>query len=638
MKYLASPSQNNYNEKCRLCGQDTRYRFKKIILNKYEVSYFECSYCRSLQTESPYWLMDAYNDHAEKFDTGKASRTLENFLILPSLYDLLEIKQSSIFVDWGGGSGLLTRLMRDVGLNYYCYDLYSKSEFSQGFLWKTRKESISLISAFEVVEHFPNPSIDLQNIFNLNPDFFICTTEIYKGQDDDWFYLSPENGQHVFFYSTFGLALIASRFGYTAYPVGSYFLFSKRPLGESAMSRLAQWVSRKRENQTLSFLNWLNQPFLHAVRDHYFLAKELNQDELSATIVIDMVFFQLNQSGIARLWETMLRIWAQTPFGSKLLLLNRAKSSPLIDGLKYIDIQPYDYFNTEADCASLEQICRKHNACLFLSTYYSQPLTTPTLLMIYDMIPEHFGFDLDTPMWREKHSAIKNSFKFVCISRNSANDLEKYCAIQQNKIVVAHCGVDSNFIPASHDENQHFQEKYGINRPYFLIVGERGSYKNAGLLFSALHLLPNFQEYQVVCLGGRSVMEHEYSSLVAGLDIMLIRATNEEMHCAYSGAVALVYPSMYEGFGLPVVEAMACGCPVITCPCGSIPEVAGNDVLYISPTSPDELANALISVQQPSVRQRLVESGLAHAKEYSWQTMANAVQAAIEESVLLAST
>jgi glycosyltransferase involved in cell wall biosynthesis len=636
MAHAVAASGQHSDCECRLCGGIAQYRFSKVLLNKYTVAYFECGYCHSLQTEAPYWLDEAYSEQAEKFDTGKASRTLENFLLLPSLYDLLGVDRDKLFVDWGGGSGLLTRLLRDVGFNYYCYDLYSKSEFAQGFLWQQpQRQDVTLISAFEVVEHFPKPATEWEAVFNLNPDFFICSTDIYNGQGEDWFYLSPENGQHIFFYSAFALALIAGRFNYTAYPIGSYLLFCKQPLNTSTLSRLGSWAPRRRENQLQAFMGWLSQPFRYAIRDHETLALGLRAHQANETIVIDMVFFQLNRSGIARLWETLLRIWAQTPFGKRLLLLDRAHTSPRIDGLRYLDVAPYDYANTDADCANLERICREHGASLFLSTYYSRPLTMPALLMIYDMIPELLGFDLNSPMWREKHLAIKGAARFVCISKNTAADLARYCSINHEKIAVAHCGVDSNFVPATEQQNQTFQDKYGITRPYFLIVGERGSYKNAGLLFSSIHLLPNYQDYQIVCLGGRPQMEPEYLPLIADLDVIMLRATNEEMHCAYSGAIALVYPSMYEGFGLPVVEAMACGCPVITCPGGSIPEIAGNDVLYISPGSTEEMAAALQLVQQADVRQRLVSAGLIRARGYSWKKMADAVQAAVEETALL---
>jgi glycosyltransferase involved in cell wall biosynthesis len=261
-------------ENCRLCGNVAKYRFSKLILNKYNVSYFECGYCHSLQTETPYWLEEAYSPQAEKFDTGKASRTLENFFLLPSLYDILGVNRNNVFVDWGGGSGLLTRLLRDVGINCYCYDLYSNSEFSHGFLWQSQQSSVAIISAFEVIENFPNLVTGWDSIFKLNPDYFVCSTERYTGQREEWFYLSPEDGQRIFFYSSFALALIAGKRGYTVYPIGSYLVFCKQALDGTTRTQLADWASKRIECQKEGFLNWISQSLHYAIRDNQYLSSD----------------------------------------------------------------------------------------------------------------------------------------------------------------------------------------------------------------------------------------------------------------------------------------------------------------------------------------------------------------------------
>ena len=107
------------------------------------------------------------------------------------------------------------------------------------------------------------------------------------------------------------------------------------------------------------------------------------------------------------------------------------------------------------------------------------------------------------------------------------------------------------------------------------------------------------------------------------------------MRIAYSGAIALVYPSKYEGFGLPVLEAMTCGCPVITCPNGSIPEVGGEAVLYVDSDDVNELIGRLSDVQKSEVRQSLIAAGLEQAKKFSWSSMAEKVSAALLEAVCL---
>jgi hypothetical protein len=107
------------------------------------------------------------------------------------------------------------------------------------------------------------------------------------------------------------------------------------------------------------------------------------------------------------------------------------------------------------------------------------------------------------------------------------------------------------------------------------------------------------------------------------------RLSDEDLNLAYSGAAALVYPSRYEGFGLPIVEAMAAGCPVITCRCGSIPEVAGDAAYFVEPDDVAGLARALGEIQRPEIRDALIAAGLEQVKNFSWDRMAGQVSGAL---------
>jgi glycosyltransferase involved in cell wall biosynthesis len=396
---------------------------------------------------------------------------------------------------------------------------------------------------------------------------------------------------------------------------------------------VGSWPQRIKEFQIKSFANWRSEALRFAAKDHKLLTTPMTSSQGRSFVAIDMIFFQLNNSGIARVWESLIREWSKTDLGSRLIILDRAKSSPRIDGVRYIDIPGYNYDQKEADAQMLEKICQENQASVFLSTYYTKPLFTPTLLMIHDMIPERLGFDLNHPAWQLKHEAIKSADKIVCVSQNTATDLANYCSVDISRISVAHNGVDLNFKPATTDEINSIRTKYGITKPYFLFVGERAGYKNAGLLFSSFRGLPNSDMYQIVCLGGSREMETEYLPLIEGLDILMFRVDNSEMHSIYSGALALVYPSMYEGFGLPVIEAMACGCPVITCRSGSIPEISGDDVIYTEPTNVVETSAAMVSVMNKELRETMIKAGLSRASLFSWAKMAQKLGALIEEMI-----
>ncbi|HEY9702099.1 MAG TPA: glycosyltransferase, partial [Allocoleopsis sp.] len=190
------------------------------------------------------------------------------------------------------------------------------------------------------------------------------------------------------------------------------------------------------------------------------------------------------------------------------------------------------------------------------------------------------------------------------------------------------------FKPSTPQEIQAFQYKYGIRNPYFLIVS-MGGYKNTELFLQAFNQLPYKQSFDIVCTGGQgSLLPDEWRQYTAGSTLHNLQLNDDELRLAYSGAIALVYPSKYEGFGMPIVEAMAAGCPVITCANASIPEVGENAVLYVKDDDINGLAEALCDVQKPRIRQDLINAGIAQAKKFSWVKMANIVSDVLLKNTL----
>ena len=342
-------------------------------------------------------------------------------------------------------------------------------------------------------------------------------------------------------------------------------------------------------------------------------------------VVVDGVFFQLNNTGIARVWASVLPLIAAGG-GTEIFLLDRG-GAPRIEGITNLPFPSYRGYSVAADSALIQKICEHVKADVFTTTYYTTPLSIPMVLMVYDMIPELFDFDMSVRGWMEKETAIAYAQRFVCISQSTRRDLlHFYSEIPPDHVQVAYCGIDTKaFAERPRAAVAEFRKAHGLYRPYFLFVGSRvqhKSYKNSDCFFNALKHM-KAAEFDVFCVGGEEEVEPQVlDSLPRGVHCHRVVLSDYELSLAYAGATALVYPSLYEGFGMPVIEAMASGCPVITTHRGALGEAAGDAALLIEGTSASEMASALMRVQIPKVQADMRKRGLRHARRFRWEPMA----------------
>ena len=286
----------------------------------------------------------------------------------------------------------------------------------------------------------------------------------------------------------------------------------------------------------------------------------------------------------------------------------------------------------------LQRVCDEENAGLFVSTYYTAPVGTPSVMLVYDMIPERLGLDMSDPVWDEKREAIEHASSYVCISENTRRDLlelEPGTAGRPAHVVLL--GVDPSFYPATVDEVAAFRREHSLQHPYVLVVGDRrgvNGYKNVELVFRAFGTWADAGECEIVCVGGHPEVEPELRRTAPRAQVRRLDLTDAELRLAYAGAVALAYPSRYEGFGLPIAEAMASGCPVIATFVASVPEVAGDAAIYVDPDDPVELAKAFDTVREPTRRAAMIAAGLQRASIFEWQTAASAFASLLADAAL----
>ena len=197
---------------CKICTRFSSVWAKALILNKYNVQYYSCDHCGFIQTETPYWLDEAYTSAIARSDIGLIGRNIKLSSFCSSLIPMFYNPELP-FLDYGGGNGMFVRMMRDRGFEFYWHDKYSSNQFAEGFEM-SRDKRFSFITAFEVFEHLPQPLDTIEDMFHYS-DTLVFSTRLlprWKIAPNDWWYFTPDTGQHVSLYSRESLELIAKKF------------------------------------------------------------------------------------------------------------------------------------------------------------------------------------------------------------------------------------------------------------------------------------------------------------------------------------------------------------------------------------------------------------------------------------------
>ena len=207
------------NAICSVCSNPTKLLCTATILTKYQVNYFKCTICEFIQTEEPYWLIEAYAEAINKSDTGLVGRNLMLARVTRAIISTL-FDPASKFIDYGGGFGLFVRLMRDAGFNFYRYDKYCENIFAKDLDAELDgQQQYELLTAFELFEHLTNPFEEIKRMLSFSKSI-LFTTELIPGNmplPDEWWYFGLEHGQHVSFYSLKSLIMLADRLGLVLY-------------------------------------------------------------------------------------------------------------------------------------------------------------------------------------------------------------------------------------------------------------------------------------------------------------------------------------------------------------------------------------------------------------------------------------
>lgn len=276
------------------------------------------------------------------------------------------------------------------------------------------------------------------------------------------------------------------------------------------------------------------------------------------------------------------------------------------------------------------------------SDWLEPPARCPKVTTIHDLAifkyPESFtpfgGHDIVQNLKRKLKWVKKESDLVITVSQNSKKDIVEILGIPEEKIRVVYEACNTEFTKKSTEDTEKIKKKYGIEGDYILAVGTREPRKNLERVIEAFSAVSGQGLAVSLVIAGKPGWGENQSSIINSQSSIKVLGyvPHDELPALYSGARVFVYPSLYEGFGLPVLEAMNCGCPVVTSNVSSLPEVAGDAAVLVNPESVDEIAQGIkMVIHDKKTRDAWIRRGFKRAKEFSWRRAAKETLAVYEE-------
>lgn len=347
-------------------------------------------------------------------------------------------------------------------------------------------------------------------------------------------------------------------------------------------------------------------------------------------IAIDNVIFQIqvgNPRGISRVWENILPYMTKMLESKhKLILLERMESRKIEFGIKNRQELPqYSELVQNQDMGMLTSICKNLGIDLFITTYHTKVTGIKNLVMVHDLIPEKRNWLKPLNEYTSRSNAYQNAQILICVSENTKKELhEWYRGININKIHVVLEGVNpKEFHPFTSNEISQFLEDYKLKSGYLVLDGDISEViaENFCQAFSSLNTGLALFSYGGVldAIVTKTCQKYKIKYIDAGW------LSKKKVPLALAGAKGLIFISNGEGFGLPVLEAMACRIPVICSHIDSLPEVGGDAVQYFTDHSFESIKSGLSSFIKDENRNQLAKKGFERSKSFTWEKMAEKI-------------
>ena len=345
-------------------------------------------------------------------------------------------------------------------------------------------------------------------------------------------------------------------------------------------------------------------------------------------IVLDnIIYSKVKNGGVSNYWFELSKYLLEQKSASVTFLQQQTDLENFHRNM--LPICAEDIFETKAFIPQLSRLLpisyKKDDKFVYHSSYYRGLWHSQNALevtTVYDFVHSYYASFYNKTLHNNlKYKAIKRSKGVICISKNTYADLQKFCPLKRNqKREVIYVGVSDDYFPIINDQmlQLQFLNKYNIEPGFLLFIGGRTNYKNFAFVAAILN---NDSKLKLVVVGGGPLSGDEialFSAITFKRVTFIQSVKNNELNILYNSALALIYPSSYEGFGIPVVEAMRAGCPVVGLNNAVIREVAEKSALLLDKLDLKNFAVQKLKLNSSEFRKQTIDSGLQESKKYSW--------------------